>query len=92
MHSFHRYELHIKYLEGVGCAYFRRIKNSLRTKLEFFREILSWWVENMLAVPLLIRISKPFIFFLKKKCSLRVVCKLGKRMCKTQNMEVCVTF
>ena len=46
-----------------GVRIFGHIKNGLRTKVECFPVILSWWIENMFGFLLLFKISRNLIEF-----------------------------
>ena len=64
--------LKFKCLKPRRVRIFGHIKNGLRTKFECLKVILSWWIENMLGVLLLFKISRNLIEFkpFKKSCEL----------------------
>ena len=55
-----------------GVRIFGHIKNGLRTKFECLKVILSWYIENMLGVLLLFKISRNLSEFkpFKRSCEL----------------------
>ena len=65
----------------------KHIKNGLRTKFKGLKVILSWWVESMLGVLLLFKISRNLIEFKPVKTLCERIFFLSKNRCSEEMFQ-----